>query len=377
MAEEPSHYSKALAVNPRTLELLEPTGVTARMLSLGLRIRGARFKNDTKWSGELPLDSLKHKYPFMLALSQATTERLLTEALEEAGGNVERGVTLLSCSNETVDRVEAELKHASSGAIEEYECPWVLAADGARSTARKALGINFAGSSFKQPWYLADVPMNTSLEEDRAYVFFPEGGFLFLLRVVDERTEPQEAKLWRVISNRRELMNQIPHSKPAGAPVWSSEFHISHRINDAFQRGNVYFAGDAAHIHSPMGARGMNLGLEDAWVFSRLAEAGQMRRYGELRRPVDEAVVKRIRFLSRMVVGESRALRFTRAALMHWLIKVPAIRVGFMEAMTGLDHPLDAGERGNAASPGESSEQGSGKMAGQHAHWNARRQTEL
>lgn len=367
MAEEPSHYSKALAVNPRTLELLEPTGVTERMLSLGLRIRGARFQNDNKWSGELPLDSLKHKYPFMLALSQATTERLLTEALEEAGGTVERGVTLLSCSNETVDRVEAELKHGSSGAIEEYECPWVLAADGARSMARKALEIDFAGSSFEQPWYLADVPLNTSLEENRAYVFFPEGGFLFLLRVVDERTERRDAKIWRVISNRPELMNGIPHSKSAGAPVWSSEFHISHRINDTFQRGNVYFAGDAAHIHSPMGARGMNLGLEDAWVFSRLAEMGQMKRYGELRRPVDEAVVKRIRFLSRMVVGESRALRFTRATFMHWLIKMPAIRARFMAAMTGLDHPLDFGERANAAWPGESSERGSGKMARQHA----------
>lgn len=364
--EEPSRYSKALAVNPRTLELLEPTGVTVRMLALGLRIRGARFQDDAKWSGELPLDALKHKYSFMLALSQATTERLLTEALEEAGGKVERGITLLSCSNETVDRVEAELKHASTGAIEEYECPWMLAADGARSTAREALEIHFAGSTFKQPWQLADVPLNTSLEEDRAYVFFLEGGFLFLLRVVDGGKQPQDGKLWRVISNRPELMNRIPHSTAAGPPAWRSEFHISHRINDAFQKGNVYFAGDAAHIHSPMGARGMNLGLEDAWVFSRLAEAGRLKRYGELRRPVDEAVVKRIGFLSRMVVGESRALRFTRAAFMHWLIKIPAIRARFMEAMTGLDHALDSGEPLSAA--GESGERGSGKMARQHAH---------
>jgi len=82
MAPEPSKHSKAMAVNPRTLELLESTGVTAKMLSLGIRIYCARFQNDHKWSGELDLRTLKHKYPFMLALSQAVTEHLLTRALE-------------------------------------------------------------------------------------------------------------------------------------------------------------------------------------------------------------------------------------------------------------------------------------------------------
>src|SRR5579862_5115462 len=191
MAEQPSRNSKALAVNPRTLELLESTGVTARMLSLGIRIYGARFQNDHKWSGELPLGGLKHKYPFMLALSQATTEHLLTEALEEAGGKVERGVALESCSNKSDDTVEVELKRISNGAIEETECPWLLAADGAHSTARQALGIDFVGSSFKEPWHLADVPLNTSLEEDCVYVFFSEGGFLFLIRVVTEEASAQ------------------------------------------------------------------------------------------------------------------------------------------------------------------------------------------
>jgi 2-polyprenyl-6-methoxyphenol hydroxylase-like FAD-dependent oxidoreductase len=364
MAPEPSRYSKALAVNPRTLELLEPTGVTARMLSLGIRIRSARFQNDGKWRGELALGGLKHKYPFMLALSQATTEHLLTEALAQAGGTVERGVALESCSNKSDDTVEVELRHVASGAIEEVECPWLLAADGAHSTARKALEINFGGGSFETPWHLADVPLETGLEDDHAYVFFSDGGFLFVIRVVEETNrESRSANLWRVISNRPELLNRIPHSKAAGAPVWSSQFHISHRINDTLQKGNVYFAGDAAHIHSPMGARGMNLGLEDAWVFSRLVQSGEMKRYGELRKSVDEAVVKRIERLSRMVMGESAALRFVRAIFMHWLIKIPAIQAKFMTAMTGMDHPLDSGETKDAGR-----REFGGEITEQHAH---------
>lgn len=364
MAEEPSRYSKALAVNPRTLELLESTGVTARMLSLGIRIRSARFQNDGKWRGELHLGGLKHKYPFMLALSQATTERLLTEALEHAGGKVERGVALESCSNKSDDTVEVELKHVASGAIEEVECPWLLAADGAHSTARQALQINFGGSSFEKPWHLADILLNTSLEEDHAYVFFCDGGFLFLIRVVNEiDRQSRGPQLWRVISNKPELMNRVPHSKAAAPPVWSSEFHIAHRINDTLQKGNVYFAGDAAHIHSPMGARGMNLGLEDAWVFSQLAQRGELKRYGESRKSVDGAVVKRIERLSRMVVGESTAVGMIRAIFMRWLVRIPAFQAKFMAAMTGLDHPLNLEETKHADEIGAH-----GKMAEQHAH---------
>ena len=365
MAEAPSGHSKAMAVNPRTLELLESTGVTARMLSRGIRIYGARFQNDHKWSGELDLRTLEHKYPFMLALSQAVTEHLLTEALERAGGKVERGVALESCSNKSDDTVEVELKHVSSGAIEEIECPWLLAADGAHSTARKALAIDFKGSSLKTPWYLADVPLDTALEENHVYLFFSEGGFLFLIRVVTEEAQPAGAKLWRVISNQREMMNRIPHSTAAGEPAWSSEFHISHRIDETLQRGNVYFAGDAAHIHSPMGARGMNLGLEDAWVFSQLAQRGELRRYGELRKSVDETVVKHIERLSQIVMGESWVARLVREVSMRWLIKFPGIQAGFVAAMTGLDHPLgiDGTKEGGPRRFGAH-----GKMAERHAH---------
>lgn len=382
MAEKSSAYSKALAVNPRTLELLELTGVTEKMLAIGLRIRGARFQMSGKWSGELSLSSLKHKYPFMLALSQATTERLLRDALEAAGGHVERGTALVTCGNKADDLVEAELKHSTDGTVEDYECPWLLAADGAHSAARKSLGIDFRGSSLEKPWYLADLPLSTSLPEDFAHVFlFPEGGFLFLLRVVGDRPEAPGAQgenpstldprpspqLWRVICDRQELLQRIPHSTPAGEPVWTSDFHISHRINEDLQMGNVYFAGDAAHIHSPMGARGMNLGLEDAWVFSQLARTNQLKQYGALRKKVDAAVVRRIEFLSRIVLGESRSARLARTVMMRWFLKVPPLQRSFMAAMTGLDHPLEFAPGPLAEKRAEKRESARRKVAQQHA----------
>jgi 2-polyprenyl-6-methoxyphenol hydroxylase-like FAD-dependent oxidoreductase len=339
-AVQPAAESKALAVNPRTLELLESSGITQEMLGIGIRAVGVRIQFDAKRSAQIPLDSLQHKYPFMLALSQATTEHLLGAGLKAAGGNVERGTELLRCWNNG-DFVEAELKHGETTEI--VQCSWLLAADGAHSAARKSLNIPFNGDSFEKPWHLADIPLKTGLEENLAHVFFRDHGqFMFMIRVVDEHSEQSGGpKLWRIFSNSPDLTKDVPESIPAGAPAWSSEFKISHRINEHMAAGKVYFAGDAAHIHSPLGARGMNLGLEDAWVFSRLVQADRLQDYERLRMPCDHSVVKRVEFFSRMVLNQSSVTRLLRSFFLTSMAKTPFIRNKFLAAVTGLDHQVD------------------------------------
>ena len=197
MAARPSPQSKALAVNPRTLEILEPTGVTERMLAIGLPIRGGRFWRDEKPLAEFSFERLQHRYPFMLALSQATTERLLDEALKTAGVIVERGTGLVACCEES-GSVVAELKHPDGG-METVKCPWLLAADGAHSTARSQMGVAFPGDSFPTLWHLADVRLATALEGNRAHIIFLDGGgFVFLVRVIDETSKDAPGDpLWR------------------------------------------------------------------------------------------------------------------------------------------------------------------------------------
>jgi 2-polyprenyl-6-methoxyphenol hydroxylase-like FAD-dependent oxidoreductase len=337
VATEPARQSKALAVNPRSLELLEPTGVTEQMLSIGLPMRRARLHNGPQIV-DITFDELPSKYKFMLALSQAVTERLLGEAFEKLGGSVERGIGLVSCRNAN-DGVTTELKHQATGTTETVECPWLLAADGAHSTTRHALNVAFRGSTFQLPWYLADLPLKTRLQQDVAHAFFVEGGFVFVIRVVDDESPANaERPIWRVISNRPNPIDRLLEAEPAGAPVWESSFRIAHRINEHLQVGNIYFAGDAAHIHSPIGARGMNLGLEDAWVFAQLASRGELARYESLRKPVDARIVKRIEMISRMVVADSSIVRFVRSLFARWGLKVPAARRLFITTASGLDH---------------------------------------
>jgi 2-polyprenyl-6-methoxyphenol hydroxylase-like FAD-dependent oxidoreductase len=136
------------------------------------------------------------------------------------------------------------------------------------------------------------------------------GVFLFLIRVVDETlSDRSRGSLWRVICNHPEPLPRLESAEQTGPPVWTSSFHISHRICRRLTIGNVYFAGDAAHIHSPIGARGMNLGLEDAWVFAELVRTNRLSEYDELRRPVDARVVRQVELLTRMITAKSSILR--------------------------------------------------------------------
>lgn len=330
--------SRALAVNPRTLAILESVGLTERMLAIGRKITAASMWQGKRQAATIDLSRLGGKYPFMLALSQAATERLLEERLGELGGTVERGTQLVDCASEG-DGVTASL--ATPQGDQTHRAAWLLAADGARSTVRGRLDMDFAGSTFKQKWELADAAVDTPLDENRAHAFFlPRGEFQFMLRVVDPLVEPTvPGPLWRLIGNRPGLVDRLAMGRVIGSPVWSSSFAISHRIVGAMSSGRAYFAGDSAHIHSPIGARGMNLGIEDAWVFSQLALGGQLDRYNDLRRPVDHQVVRRVAFVSRIIACNPRPLRFVRR-LIPLVLRLGAPSSRLMAIATGTDHSL-------------------------------------
>ena len=345
---EPATASRALAVNPRTLRLLEATGVTARMLKRGLKITEACLWRNDQVLARISLSELGGTYPFMLALSQATSEGLLAEALAEQGGDVERGVDLVACAeHDGLDVVLA--RHVGKGGGEKgggqteiVRPEWVLGCDGAHSQVRESLHIGFSGHTLAEPWSLMDVPLEGDINPNAAHIrLFDDGGFLFLLRTVADARVEKPPYLWRLIGNVPDLFARLPDARPAGPAVWSSSFHISHRIADVMCRGRAYLAGDAAHIHSPIGARGMNLGIEDAWVFAELASRGRLGQYGALRRHVDHDVVRRIEALTTMVIGEQSWVRGVRDLILPAMLNLP-LRGQMLRTLTGLDHKLAA-----------------------------------
>ncbi|HZP91314.1 MAG TPA: FAD-dependent monooxygenase [Burkholderiales bacterium] len=159
-ARQPASQSRALAVNPRTLELLETTGVARAMLELGKPITGVRFYQSRKPVASLSFAGIHPKFPFMLLLSQAASNALLAKALEAAGGRIERGIKLTDLTRDGNGLV---VTLERSGERTRVRAPWLLAADGAHSAARRALEVPSRGSGFRAAWHLADVPLRTPL----------------------------------------------------------------------------------------------------------------------------------------------------------------------------------------------------------------------
>ena len=338
--EEPVQKSKALAVNLRTLEILETVGVTEKILNLGLAIKGAHFWRNGKIYSSISLETDPPCYPYLIALSQGATERLLTERLHELGVEVERGLTVTQAQN-TKEGVEIEIE-SPTGDKSQIHGSKLLAADGAHSLIRHELKIDFPGTTLEKEWYLLDVPLATELSQDHAHIFFPKsGGFIFLVRVVEDiHQAPTTAPLWRIISNFPEPLLQAENLHLEGAPIWQSQFRISHRINTHLADKNIFFAGDAAHIHSPIGARGMNLGIEDAGTFAQLLKRDQLESYDSYRRKVDQSVVRKVDYLSRLAVGDKKVIRLFRSQLIRFLLNCGLTRQALIKDMSGTDHEL-------------------------------------
>ena len=333
-AMQPTTTSKALLVNPRSLEMLKESGVAACIIAEGWAVKGMAMHRGNR---EVVSVDLRHQMPQLpIGLAQARTEALLNDALEAFGVHVERGLSLQSLQQDA-EQVALTLQQ-TDGSTQTVQASLVFGADGARSVVRHALGVDFAGSALPEPWLLWDVRLDTSLDPLRAHIGLQPDGFLFLMHL--------QAGIWRVIGNGIDPLAQLPCGSVPGEVMWQSQFHIAHRVASNASVGRVALGGDAAHIHSPLGARGMNLGIEDAYVFADCAfdalngNLERMQEYAELRQPVHREVVRNIAALTRVMRGRPAPLRWLRNTLLPELVKVAPLRRRLLQTMAGLDHPL-------------------------------------
>lgn len=267
----------------------------------------------------------------MVILPQARTEALLAQALAARGVEVERGLGLAGLGQDA-EAVAATLSDGSSDRV-----PVLFAADGAHSTARKALGLDFPGDAWDESWRLVDVDLDGPPADVGWIDLRPDGPFVCL---------PFSGSTFRLIGFGGELLDALPAGWTAGQVRWRSDFRVSHRMVERMTVGRVCLGGDAAHIHSPIGARGMNLGIEDAFVFSACAaaflagEAERLEAYGRLRHAVDAAVVARVRGLTDLVRSTSPLAALARRALLPVAARIPALVERALRIGMGLDHPV-------------------------------------
>lgn len=310
---EPPQYAKAVGVQPRTLEVFENMGVLRPMLDAGMRLRGQCMYVNGEPAGRLDL-MLPPDVPFgFLLIPQYATERILRDELALRGVAVERGLRLAGFTQDD-DGVTATVTGDSGE--QTVRAAYLVGADGAHSTVRKTLGLGFDGGAFEEQYMLGDVEVDWS--QPRGYAVRAEhrsgggtddllvaiplpgrGRYRMVMRVPDELVAAARAP---ELSHIQAALDRLsPEPTTARRLRWSSVFRISHRIVDRYGRGRVFVAGDAAHIHPPTGAQGMNTGIQDAhnlaWKLALAvrghAAAGLLDTYDTERRPVGEEVVGR------------------------------------------------------------------------------------
>jgi 2-polyprenyl-6-methoxyphenol hydroxylase-like FAD-dependent oxidoreductase len=304
-----SQHSKAIGINARTLEVLEPSGVTERLLASGLRIRRMSIRSATRLLATIELDRLAHRYNFLLALLQAETEAVLEQRLAEHGIRVEWS-TALAGLDAASDRVRARL--VAGGEERTVETPYLIGADGAHSTVRHALGIAFEGTTDPVEWRLADVRMDWPFDGAGANFFARPAAVLGVI--------PIRPGLFRLVSNGPDPLDLLPAEANVQEEVWRSAFRISYRQVGSYRIERVFLAGDAAHVHSPVGARGMNLGIEDGTVLARMLAEGAAESYSAERHPVGARVIRETRALTRVMTARHPAARFLRDLLVTRLV---------------------------------------------------------
>ena len=337
-----ANTSRAAVVNARTLEVLEDLDVARRLVKEGVQAPVFTIRDRGRTLIPVDFSGLPTKYPYSLMVPQCTTERLLLERLEELGGAVLRPRTVTAVAQDP-DGVTATL---DDGAV--IRARYAVGADGIRSIVREQAGIGFEGGVYEESFVLADVRLSGDAPTAEVILFWakagltvvaplPEGVHRIVAPVPDAPEEPSASFIQEILDTRVGAGRMVVTDL-----VWGSRFRIHHRVADTYRAGRLLLAGDAAHVHSPAGGQGMNLGIQDgvtlADALAAVLAGGPetlLDDYSATRRPIAKEVVEMTDRLTRLATLP-RAARPLRNAVISLVGRVPSVRLALARRLSGL-----------------------------------------
>ena len=329
----PSLQTRAIGVQARTMEIYSKLGLAARALELGKDGSGANLWAEGRWMARVPLDKGGKgltPYPFVLILGQDDNEKIMGERLRDWGLAVQWNTELIALQQE-VSQVVATCKQPD-GSTRKVTAAWVAGCDGARSSVRELNGITFPGAPYEHVFFVADIHVTGNMVPDQLNVYLWRSGFhlFFPFRGKDH---------WRIVGilppdlrGREDVTFEdvVPSLRgEAGALnfidcTWFSTYRIHHRSASRFRDRRCFLLGDAAHIHSPVGAQGMNTGLQDsynlAWKLALVTQgragAALLDSYEEERLPVARRLLQTTDRMFQLIVSDNPIAGLIRTQLL-------------------------------------------------------------
>jgi 2-polyprenyl-6-methoxyphenol hydroxylase-like FAD-dependent oxidoreductase len=323
----PTPLSKAVGISAHSLDVLEACGVSGKLLAEGLKVRHAHFHAEKRELVTIDFSLLPHRYNFLLSLPQRDTERIMAETLATFGVEVEWCTQLVGLTQQA-DKVEARITRG--GEEEQHSFDIVFGADGADSSVRKSVGIEFEGYTHRRQWSITDAEIASwPYEPGAAQAFLNRGRDVgFIIPIGDNR--------FRAVSNTPDALAHIPGNYRVSQVLRTDRFHIPAKQASRYQAARVFLGGDAAHVHSPLGARGMNLGIEDAASFARRLGDGTLAGYTDERRPVGHRWIGLSERILSTAQSTNSFVQTLRNLVMRTIGAVPALQRPLLERIAGL-----------------------------------------
>lgn len=276
-----AQHSRAVGIHPPSVELFETLGIHETFLDKAVRVPAGKAFANTQELGTLSFKHCPKPYTFVLTLAQCETEAILErELIKRAPDSLLRGLEV-SHIEQKEDGVELSCREVSTESLEgkeqRFTADYLVACDGKDSVIRQQLGIVFTGEAYPDTYIMGDFADNTKLE-NHAGIYLTDEGLIesfplpnkqrrWVVKTDNYLAKPSKEDLAHLVQERLE------HDLPLSTNTMLSSFGVQHFLVERFTSKRVLLAGDAAHVLSPIGGQGMNLGWLDAWDVAITLEA--------------------------------------------------------------------------------------------------------